>query len=90
MAKKLFDRKITSTTLAERKQCVELCRTTLKGRKLKWFNAASPDEQLAFADKVLKRHGRRDKSGAIDWAGLKDFIKFLFELLAPFLFPPKP
>jgi site-specific recombinase XerD len=84
---KIFDRKITSTTLAERKEGIKHVRATLKGRRLKRFNEATEAQQLAFVDKLLKKHGRRDKAGAIDWVALKDFIKFIFELLAPFLFP---
>jgi hypothetical protein len=84
---KIFNRPITSTTLAERKEAAARIGKKLRGRKKERWDAASEAQRLAFADKVLKKHGRRDKAGAIDWEGLMKFIQFLFDLLAPFLFP---
>lgn len=78
---------ITSTTLAERQEAVKRIRAKLRGRRRDKFDALTEAQQLAFADKVLKQHGRRNKAGAIDWEGLMKFIQFLFDLLAPFIFP---
>lgn len=74
---------ITSTTLAERQEGVKRIRAGLRGRKRERFDSLTEAQQLAFADKVLKSHGRRNKAGAIDWDQLMKFIKFLFDLLAP-------
>ncbi len=91
---KIFDRKITSTTLAERKEFCTRLRDKLAAKKSKRakeklasWDAATDAQRLKFADDSLKQHGKRDKAGAIDWNKLMEFIKFLFDLFAPLIIP---
>lgn len=84
---KIFNQRITSTTLAERQEAVDRIGRKLRGKKKARWLAATDAQRLAFADSALKERGRRSKDGAIDWEGLMKFIQFLFDLFAPFIFP---
>lgn len=87
---KIFDRKITSTTLAERKEFQSRFRAKLAAKKTKRAKErlakwdAMPDAQRdKFAGDMLKAHGKRDKFGAIDWDALLAFIEKLLAILLP-------
>ena len=77
-------------TLAEKQKAVSLIKKGLLGRAmLRGFNGLTAEDQLAAAEKFMRRHLKRDKFGAPDWesffAALQKFLAFLFEILGPLL-----
>lgn len=76
-------------TEAEKRECLKRmkARLTGTGRFAQKFNALSEADQLKAAAKYLKKHGRRNKAGAVDWEQLFAFLEKLIALLMPLLFP---